>query len=89
MDKYPCTRTFVNLEDGGQIGIDWFHCPEVEKNFSERTPIVVFLPGYTGDRWCGYSKALLEEVSDRGYKFVLMNHRGCGGVPLTSRIYFL
>lgn len=84
-DDYPCRRDLVKLEDGGQISIDWFECPETEKIFNKKTPIVVFLPGLTGDRYCGYAKAIIKATTLKRFKPVVLNHRGCGGTPLITR----
>eukprot|EP00826_Nyctotherus_ovalis_P022191 TRINITY_DN1727_c0_g1_i16.p1 TRINITY_DN1727_c0_g1~~TRINITY_DN1727_c0_g1_i16.p1 ORF type:complete len:269 (-),score=76.14 TRINITY_DN1727_c0_g1_i16:48-854(-) len=78
----------VQLEDRGQISVDWIECPNVEKVFNEKTPIVVFLPGLTGDRHCGYSKALIREIARRKFKPVILNHRGCARTPLTTPKFY-
>ena len=84
-DLYPCERTLVKLEDGGQISVDWVCCPKVDKDFNVKTPVVVIFPGLTGDRHCGYVKTIIKEACSRKYKCVVMNHRGCSHTPLTSR----
>ena len=84
-DLYPCERSLLKLEDGGQISVDWIHCPEVDKEFNNKTPVVVIFPGLTGDRQCGYVKVIIQEACARKYKCVVINHRGCSNTPLTSR----
>ena len=84
-DFYPHDRTLVPLPDGGQISVDCTVCKEVDEHFNETTPIVVILPGLTGNRYDLYIKALISEVVQRRYKCVILNHRGCSGTPLTSR----
>jgi len=84
-DVYPCERDIVKLEDGGQIAIDWIQPPELDKFFNKRTPIVVFLPGLTGDRFCQYSKIIIKEIAYRKFKPVILNHRGCGYTQITTR----
>ena len=88
-DPYPCVRDLIPLEDGGQISVDWICNPATEKILNDQTPIVVILPGITGDRFCGYSKALIEATIEKKFKPVVLNHRGCGGTPLTSRKLYI
>ena len=83
---YPYKRTFVKLEDRGQISLDWICCPEVEQIFTKNTPILVFVPGMTGNRHCGYAKVIIKEACMKGMKCVVINHRGCSHTPVTSRI---
>lgn len=85
VDLYPYTRTLVPLRDGGQISLDWIQHPDVDQNFDQSTPIVALLPGLTGNRYCGYVKALIGEVCRRKFKCVVLNHRGCSQTPLTTR----
>lgn len=84
-DVYPCQREIVPLKDGGQTSVDWVCCPEVEDSFSAKTPILVLLPGLTGDRYDEYVKVLIDEACRRRFKCVVLNHRGCGHTPLTTR----
>lgn len=84
-DPYPYEREIVELGDGGQTSIDWICCPEVDKMFSEKTPILVALPGLTGDRYAEYLKIIVEEGCRRKFKCVVLNHRGCGHTSLTTR----
>eukprot|EP00826_Nyctotherus_ovalis_P061723 TRINITY_DN880_c0_g1_i6.p1 TRINITY_DN880_c0_g1~~TRINITY_DN880_c0_g1_i6.p1 ORF type:complete len:337 (-),score=67.18 TRINITY_DN880_c0_g1_i6:262-1272(-) len=83
-DVYPCQREIVPLKDGGQTSVDWVCCPEIEETFSAKTPILVLLPGLTGDRYDEYVKVIINEACRRKFKCVVLNHRGCGHTPLTT-----
>lgn len=84
-DSYAYERTFLKLEDEGQISLDWIIFPQIEQNFNKETPLLAILPGLTGNRQCGYLKVLLREAETKGYKCVVINHRGCADTPLTTR----
>ncbi len=88
IDPYVYDRSLVQLPDGGQIAIDVVKNPESQSQmrFTPSTPIVVLLPGLTGDRYCGYAKALTKEINNRHYQCVVLNHRGCSQTALTSRM---
>jgi abhydrolase domain-containing protein 1/3 len=85
-DNYPFQREIVKLSDGGQTSIDWVSCPKVDRVFNVKTPILVLLPGLTGDRYAEYVKIIIDEACKRKIKCVVLNHRGCGHTPLTSRM---
>ncbi|CAD6189123.1 unnamed protein product [Caenorhabditis auriculariae] len=81
----PFVREIVEFEDGGACGIDWL----VPEGSNDETPIVVFLPGITGSTHdCSYILHPVIEARDKGWKSVVVNPRGLGGVKLrTSRTY--
>jgi len=85
-DNYPFQREMVGLSDGGKTSIDWVCCPEVDNVFTTKTPILVILPGLTGDRYAEYLKVVIDEACKRRIKCVVLNHRGCGHTPLTTRM---
>lgn len=84
-DAYDYERAVVKLEDGGQIALDWICFPRPKETLSRKVPLVVIFPGLTGDRKCAYMKALFEEAHAKGYKCIVVNHRGCGDTPMTTR----
>jgi len=69
----------LELSDGGQIALDWRKAP----NSNSKTPIVVFVSGLTGDNTKLYINTAVKQAMKDGFDFVLVNHRGQGGVPIT------
>ncbi|KAJ7148121.1 Alpha/Beta hydrolase protein [Mycena crocata] len=73
-------------------GLDF--APIETSNLDERSPIIVALPGLTGGSYEPYIRAILCPASTTvksgglGYRVVVVNGRGCAGVPVTSpRLY--
>eukprot|EP00830_Metopus_es_P015081 TRINITY_DN4222_c0_g1_i1.p1 TRINITY_DN4222_c0_g1~~TRINITY_DN4222_c0_g1_i1.p1 ORF type:complete len:257 (-),score=17.80 TRINITY_DN4222_c0_g1_i1:397-1167(-) len=83
-ETYPHERVIVPLSDGGEISIDYIFSNNTRKSLSAQTPIVVILPGLTGDRCDEYIQSIINEVISRDFLCVVINHRGCSGTPLTS-----
>ncbi|VDK50534.1 unnamed protein product [Anisakis simplex] len=81
----PFEREIVSFEDGGITAIDWMNVDGVQ----DHTPIVVFLPGICGSTHdCAYILRAVVECRKLGYRSVVINPRGLGGVQLkTSRTY--
>lgn len=71
------------MNDGGEVALDWF-----ENDCKEDAPIVVILPGLTGESQAEYIKCLVTNANKEGLRCVVFNNRGLGGVPLkTPRLY--
>ncbi|KAF9246540.1 AB-hydrolase YheT [Melanogaster broomeanus] len=87
-DKVVYKRTFLRLKDGGTLGLDF--TPVDDAHMPPDTPIVVVLHGLTGGSHESYVRAILaptcRPVSEGGlgYRAVVINFRGCAGVPVTS-----
>ncbi len=80
---YPYKRELLHLSDGGQIALDWIMDPTLKLQID--TPVLAVIPGLTGCLDDCYIRSLVEEGTKRGFKCVVVNHRGCGNTPLTSR----
>ncbi|XP_045826983.1 embryogenesis-associated protein EMB8-like [Trifolium pratense] len=89
-------RQLFNTPDGGTIALDWVmnsvsenagHMDDVV-NKGESTPIVVIIPGLTSDSNSPYLKHLAYHTAKRGWKVVVSNHRGLGGVSITSDCFY-
>lgn len=52
------------------------------------TPIVVIVPGLTSDSFSPYMKHLVHGVAKRGWNVVVSNHRGLGGISMTSDCFY-
>ncbi|KAJ7813782.1 Alpha/Beta hydrolase protein [Mycena olivaceomarginata] len=78
--------------DGGTLGLDF--APIDTRHLDDNSPIIVAVPGLTGGSHEAYLRAVLSPASitvkkgGLGYRVVVVNLRGCAGVPVTSpRLY--
>ena len=79
--KITYTRELFILSDGGQLALDWAQDQE-EHGLNEESPIVIVLHGLTG---CSESmKSICAEALEHGYRPVVFNKRGHGGVKLST-----
>ncbi|KAI0798050.1 AB-hydrolase YheT [Abortiporus biennis] len=89
IDKVEYDRTLLRTLDGGTIGLD-FTPPTAEDTYPPDTPVIVVLHGLTGGSHESYVRSILApactpvEKGGLGYRAVVMNFRGCAGVPMTS-----
>ncbi|XP_022727343.1 phospholipase ABHD3-like isoform X2 [Durio zibethinus] len=88
-------RHLFHATDGGTIALDWLTFFDVVEGPSRmidssaaikgaKTPIVIVIPGLTSDSASAYVKHLAFKVARKGWNVVVSNHRGLGGVSLTS-----
>lgn len=76
-------REVFPLKDGGEVALDW-----LETNCSSDSPIIIILPGLTGESQAEYIKCLVCAANRIGIRTVVFNQRGLGGVNLkTPRLY--
>lgn len=76
-------REILILNDGGEVALDW-----LEVGCGDDAPIIVILPGLTGESQAEYIKCLVMQANCRGIRCVVFNNRGLGGVELkTPRLY--
>ncbi|KAL4385536.1 hypothetical protein GQ457_15G016480 [Hibiscus cannabinus] len=54
----------------------------------DKTPIVIVIPGLTSDSSSAYVKHLAFNMAKNGWNVVVSNHRGLGGVSLTSDCFY-
>ncbi|KAF9480145.1 AB-hydrolase YheT [Pholiota conissans] len=87
------TRTYLKLADDGTIGLD-FAPPDHAEKLKDDTPIVVVQHGLTGGSYEAYIRAILSRAcasvdeGGLGYRAVVINFRGCAGVPVTSPLLY-
>jgi predicted alpha/beta-fold hydrolase len=81
-------RQLITLSDGGQLSLDWPIFPEVDKKFTNSSPLLVVLAGMASGRNDLSVNTLIEAAAKRGFKSVLVNHRGCSKTPLLV-LYFI
>lgn len=73
----------LRLKDGGEVALDW-----LEAGCAENAPIIIILPGLTGESQAEYIKCLVVQANSKGIKCVVFNNRGLGGMALkTPRLY--
>ncbi|KZT72311.1 AB-hydrolase YheT [Daedalea quercina L-15889] len=89
IDKVEYDRTLLRTLDGGTLGLD-FTPSETRQKLPDDTPIIVVLHGLTGGSHESYVRAVLSpacapvEEGGLGYHAIVVNFRGCAGVPVTS-----
>ncbi|CCL99224.1 uncharacterized protein FIBRA_01239 [Fibroporia radiculosa] len=90
VDKIEYQRTLLRTADGGTLGLD-FTPPD---SAQDDRPIIVVLHGLTGGSHEAYVRAVLSvvcapsESGGLGYRAVVVNSRGCAGVPITSPQFY-
>ncbi|KAG1328039.1 embryogenesis-associated protein EMB8 [Cocos nucifera] len=90
-------RQLFSTHDGGTIALDWLLPSDVAGGFSDAsriipkddiTPIVVVVPGLTSDSLSAYVKHFAHAIAKEGWNVVVSNHRGLGGISLTSDCFY-
>lgn len=91
-DKMYYNRQYIRLLDGGTLGLDF--APVDSSKLKSDTPIIVVQHGLTGGSYEAYVRAILYpactpvEEGGLGYRAVVINFRGCAGVPITSSMLY-
>ncbi|XP_023712649.1 phospholipase ABHD3 isoform X2 [Cryptotermes secundus] len=76
-------REILKLSDGGQVALDW-----LEDGCPGSAPVVLILPGLTGESQAEYVKCLVNSARRIKLRVVVFNNRGLGGISLkTPRTY--
>uniref|UniRef100_A0A2M4ARU7 Putative phospholipase abhd3 n=1 Tax=Anopheles triannulatus TaxID=58253 RepID=A0A2M4ARU7_9DIPT len=76
-------REVLTLSDGGEVALDW-----MEQGCDPEAPIIIILPGLTGESQAEYIKCLVTAANRIGIRTVVFTNRGLGGVALkTPRLY--
>ncbi|MED6161002.1 hypothetical protein PIB30_056652 [Stylosanthes scabra] len=94
--RFSYRRQLFNTSDGGTIALDWLTSSDVsgadlrmqDVSIDESTPIVVVIPGLTSDSSSAYLKHLAYHTAKCGWNIVISNHRGLGGVSITSDCFY-
>ncbi|KAJ7678864.1 Alpha/Beta hydrolase protein [Mycena polygramma] len=85
-------RQHLLLLDGGTLGLDFV--PHDNFKSDDDTPIIVVQHGLTGGSHEPYVRAILApacapvEKGGLGFRAVVINFRGCSGVPITSQKFY-
>ncbi|KAI9509362.1 AB-hydrolase YheT [Russula earlei] len=89
VDPVVYDRRLLRIKDGGTLGLD-FTPSASDRVLPDETPIVVVLHGLTGGSYESYVRAIIGPATKPidqgglGYRAVVVNFRGCAGVPLTT-----
>jgi abhydrolase domain-containing protein 1/3 len=73
--------------DGGRSALDWaVEAQGVRERVWEGSarPVLLLVPGLTGTSAAGYVRRGVAAALQRGWACAVVNHRGLGGVPLSS-----
>ncbi|KAJ6975631.1 hypothetical protein NC653_031460 [Populus alba x Populus x berolinensis] len=97
-------RHLFRTSDGGTIALDWLLNADVSGGAfgingaslpmnnaisqDETTPIVVVVPGLASSSTSNYLKNLAFNLAKHGWNVVVSNHRGLGGVSITSDCFY-
>ncbi|KAL3814517.1 hypothetical protein ACJIZ3_015785 [Penstemon smallii] len=91
-------RQLLTTADGGTLALDWvIHDDDVKKptvtvddalQHDGENPIIIIIPGLSSDSDSAYVKHLAFKMAKRSWNVVVSNHRGCGGVSLTSDWFY-
>ncbi|KAK9073176.1 hypothetical protein SSX86_007500 [Deinandra increscens subsp. villosa] len=84
-------RKLFHASDGGTFAMDWLKSCDVLGDSAyedDNTPIVIVIPGLTSDSSSAYIKHLAFSTAKRGWNVVVCNHRGLGGISVTSDCFY-
>ncbi|KAH6774956.1 alpha/beta-Hydrolases superfamily protein [Perilla frutescens var. hirtella] len=90
-------RQMFHSSDGGTFALDWLLHSDVSGVAAQNdnalakddaTPIVIMIPGLTSDSASPYMKHLVFDTAKNGWNVVVSNHRGLGGVSVTSDCFY-
>ncbi|KAJ2780220.1 hypothetical protein H4R18_003572 [Coemansia javaensis] len=81
-------RELIATADGGTIGLDW--SPPFARMPEGARPVVVLLHGLSGGSQEAYVQLTARHLTAAPYRFraVVVNYRGCAGVPLTTHTLY-
>lgn len=76
-------REILQLKDGGEVALDW-----KDSDCEKDSPIIIILPGLTGESQADYIKCLVAAANQIGIRCCVFINRGLGGIALkTPRLY--
>ncbi|KAL3843673.1 hypothetical protein ACJIZ3_001076 [Penstemon smallii] len=91
-------RQIFTTSDGGTIALDWVINADVKKpaiqmnnavqDAADRNPILLIIPGLSSASDSSYIKHLAFKIAKHGWNVVVSNHRGIGGVAITSDCFY-
>nr|GAT60696.1 predicted protein [Mycena chlorophos] len=94
IDQVWYERHLLRLVDGGTLGLDFTPPDRDAAYIPDDAPIIVVQHGLTGGSHEPYVRAVLSpltapvERGGLGFRAVVVNFRGCSGVPMTSTRFY-
>ncbi|KAK3135484.1 hypothetical protein QOZ80_5BG0419530 [Eleusine coracana subsp. coracana] len=96
--SFTYRRQLYTVRDGGTIALDWLLASELEAeddgscdetiSKDNSTPLLLVIPGLTSDSSAAYVKHLVFSMASKGWNVVVSNHRGLGGISITSDCFY-
>ncbi|CAN0880647.1 Embryogenesis-associated protein EMB8 [Linum grandiflorum] len=97
--RFAYKRVLFYTSDGGTIALDWLlhshvnddaadNLNETVPKKTDKAPILIVIPGLTSDSDAPYVKHLVLKMAKQGWNVVVPNHRGLGGVQITSDWFY-
>ncbi|OEL29031.1 Embryogenesis-associated protein EMB8 [Dichanthelium oligosanthes] len=96
--SFTYRRQLYTVRDGGTIALDWLLASDLEAadvgsydesiSKDDSTPLLVVIPGLTSDSSAAYVKHLVFSMASKGWNVVVSNHRGLGGISITSDCFY-
>ncbi|CAN0880648.1 Embryogenesis-associated protein EMB8 [Linum grandiflorum] len=97
--RFAYQRVLFLTSDGGTIALDWLlhshvnggaadNLNETVPQKTDTTPILIVIPGLTSDSDAPYARHLVFKMAKQGWNVVVTNHRGLGGVQITSDCFY-
>ncbi|CAL4893732.1 unnamed protein product [Urochloa decumbens] len=94
--SFTYRRQLYTVRDGGTIALDWLLASDLEDVEScdesisrdDSAPLLVVIPGLTSDSSAAYVKHLVFSMASKGWNVVVSNHRGLGGISMTSDCFY-
>ncbi|GFR40790.1 hypothetical protein Agub_g1406, partial [Astrephomene gubernaculifera] len=78
-------RQLILTTDGATLGLDWFDgCDSASYPAPLTAPILLVCHGVNGGSHEGYAKWICAGAVARGWRAVVLNYRGCNGLPYTA-----
>ncbi|GER54964.1 alpha/beta hydrolase domain containing protein 1 [Striga asiatica] len=90
-------RQIFMTSDGGTLALDWVKNANAKKQDyhvndavqqDDKNPLIIVVPGLTSDSNSPYINHLAFNMAKHGWNVVVSNHRGLGGVPITSDNFY-
>ncbi|KAF8717142.1 hypothetical protein HU200_026259 [Digitaria exilis] len=96
--SFTYKRQLYTVRDGGTVALDWLLSSDLDVGYvadadgfiskDASTPLVVVVPGLTSDSAAAYVKHMVYSIASKGWNVVVSNHRGLGGVAITSDCFY-
>nr|CAB3465139.1 unnamed protein product [Digitaria exilis] len=96
--SFTYRRQLYTVRDGGTIALDWLLASDLEDaddgscdesiSKDDSTPLLVVIPGLSSDSSAAYVKHLVFSMARKGWNVVVSNHRGLGGISITSDCFY-